>query len=57
MIDDFLLGLVFDAGEGRRGENAFDASFTADERRILSWSGDKTLRLWDAARARRSGRR
>ena len=25
------------------------ALFSRDESRILSWSGDKTLRLWDAA--------
>jgi WD40 repeat protein len=25
------------------------ASFTKDERRILSWSEDKTLRLWDVS--------
>ena len=30
------------------------ALFSRDESRILSWSEDKTLRLWDAATGSRS---
>ena len=31
------------------------AAFDKDERRILSWSDDKTLRLWDAATGQQIG--
>ena len=31
------------------------ASFDKDERRILSWSDDNTLRLWDAATGQQIG--
>jgi hypothetical protein len=32
------------------------AMLTKDERRILCWSDDKTLRLWDAATGQQIGR-
>ena len=39
----------------RHGDQVEGATFDKDARRILSWSDDNTLRLWDAATGKQIG--